>query len=234
MKKIVLIVLIVFSTLNLFSQIEKGRIIVSIDGNYIKSTTENGVTLNQNVSQIKNFNIGTSVGYFMTDRFVVGVGLDYYWNKESRKTEMMINRFFQIEVMNIESNAFLPNIYLGYYYPILNKLYMNANLKLSYGKVKADYNTLIAGSVYYQSDTMIIIADQYSSTYVKGSEKSSSIDLVNAEIIPELTYFISSKFGLCLGLGGIEYSMIDWETDNSSWTINFNPVNWRFGIKLKI
>lgn len=234
MKKIVLIVLIVFSTLDLFSQIEKGRIIVSIDGNYRKSTTENGVTLNQNVSQIKNLNIGTSVGYFITDRFVVGVGLDYYWDKESRTTELMINRFFQIEVMNIESNAFLPNIYLGYYYPILNKLYLNASLKFRYGKVKTDYNTMIAGSVYYQSDNVIIITDQYSSTYVMSSEESSKIDLFNAEVVPELTYFISSKFGLCLGLGGIEYSIIDWETDNSNWSINFNPVNWRFGMKLKI
>lgn len=107
-------------------------------------------------------------------------------------------------------------------------------MKFSSGKIKSEYNTLIAGSVYYPTDTMIIIADQYSSTYVKGSEKSSKIDLFNAEILPELTYFISSKFGLCLGLGGIEYSMTDWETDNSSWTINFSPVNWRFGIKLKI
>ncbi len=234
MKKNVLIVLIVLSTIDLFSQIEKGKIIVSIDGNYIKTNTENGVTSNQNVSQIKNLNIGTSVGYFITDRFVLGVGLDYYWNKESRTTEMMINRFFQAEAMNVKSKAFLPNIYVGYYYPIINKLYVNANLKLSYGKIKSESNTLIAGNVYYPSGTLITIVDQYSSTYMNSYERNSEVDLFTAEILPELTYFISSKFGLCLGLGGLGYSMIDWETDNSSWTINFNPVNWRFGFKLRL
>jgi len=234
MKKNVLIVLIVLSTLDLFSQIEKGRIIVSIDGNYMKTTTENGVTSNQHVSQIKNLNIGTSVGYFISDRFVLGVGLDYYWNKESRTTELMINRFFQSEVMNIKSKAFLPNIYLGFYYPIINKLCINANFKLSYGKIKSEYNTLIAGSVYYPTDTITKLTDRYSSTYVNGSERNSEADLFSAEILPELTYLISSKFGLCLGLGGVEYSMIDWKTDNSSWIVSFNPNSWRFKIKIKI
>jgi hypothetical protein len=234
MKKNVLIVLILLTTLNLFSQIEKGKIIVSIDGNYLETSTENGVTSNQNVSQIKNLNLGTSFGYFITDRFVLGVGLDYYWNKESRTTELMINKFFQAEVMNIKSKAFLPNIYLGYYYPIINKLYVNANLKFSYSTIKSEYNTLIAGSVYYPSDTVITLTDRYSSTYVNGTEGNSEVDLFSAEILPELTYFISSKFGLCLGLGGIKYSMIDWKTENSNWTINFDPAYWRFGIKIKI
>lgn len=112
MKKNVLIILITLSTLDLFSQIEKGKINVSIDGNFIKTTTENGVTSNQNVSQIKNLNIGTSVGYLITDKFVLGAGLDYYWLKESRTTELMINRFFQAEIMNIKSKAFLPYIYI--------------------------------------------------------------------------------------------------------------------------
>lgn len=234
MKKIFITVLIALSTLDLFSQIDKGKIIVSIDGSYMKTTTESGVTTNQNVVQAKNLNIGTSVGYFITDRFIVGVGLDYYWNKESRTTELMINRFFQVEVMDIKSKAFLPNIYLGYYYPIINKLYIDANLKFSYGKIKSEYNTLIAGSVYYPTDTYIVLTDRYSSTYVNGSERSSDVDFFNAKIFPELTYFISSKFSLCLGLGGVEYSMSDWKTDNSSWIINFNPAYWRFGIKIKI
>jgi len=71
-------------------------------------------------------------------------------------------------------------------------------------------------------------------SYSRVYEESSDFDLFKVEIIPELTYFISSRFGLCLGLGGIEYSMLDWETDNSSRIINFNTVNWRFEIKVKI
>lgn len=234
MKKNVLIFLIALSTLNLFSQIDKERVIVSIDGNYMKTTTENGVTSNQSVSQIKNLNIGTSVGYFITDKFIAGVGLDYYLNKESITTEMMINRFLQKEIMNSKSKVFLPNIYLGYYYPIINKLYLNINVKFSCGKIKSDYNTLIAGSVYYPTDTIIEITDQYSSTYLKEYEGNSEVDFFSAKLFPELTYFISSNFSLCLGLGGIEYSMTDWKTANSNWGVNFNPVYWKLGIKIEI
>jgi hypothetical protein len=234
MKKIELIVLIVSSNLNLFTQIEKGRIIITLDGNYIKTTTENGVTLNQNVSQIENLNIGTSVGYFMTDRLVVGVGLDYYWDKESRVYQLKIYRFFQSEVMNIKSNAFLPDLYIGYYFPIISKLYINTNMKFSYSKFKTDYNSSLVEITYNQSENLNLDTIPNSLEYFGGSKNSAKTDLFNAEIFPELTYFVSSKVGLCLGLGGIEYSIIDWKTDNSSWTINFNPINWRLGIKFKI
>jgi hypothetical protein len=53
-------------------------------------------------------------------------------------------------------------------------------------------------------------------------------------IYPALTYFISERFSLNLGLGGIAYSMINWKKDNSSWAINFNPNVWEFGVKVKI
>jgi hypothetical protein len=203
MKKIVLIVLIVCSTLNLFSQIEKGRIIISLDGNYIKTATENGVTFNQNASQIENLNIGTSVGYFMTDRLVVGVGLDYYWDKESRVYLLKINRFLQKEVMNIKSNVFLPDLYIGYYFPIISKLYINTNLKFSYTKFRTDYNSSLVEITYNQSENLNLDTSPSSLVYFIDNEKSAKTDLFNAEIFPELTYFVSSKVGLCLGLGGI-------------------------------
>lgn len=234
MKKNVLIILIAFSTLELFSQIDKGNIVFSVDGNYMKTTTGNGVTTNHNVAQIKNLSLGTSVGYFITDRFIAGVGLDYYCNKESRTAELKIHQFVQTEVMNIKSNVFLPNIYLGYYYPIINKLYINTNLKFSYGKLKSDYNSLIVGRVYNPTDTYVELNNSYFSDYVEGYEGNSDVDFFSAKLFPELTYFITSNFGFYLGLGGIEYSMTDWATSNSNWGINFNPENWRFGIRIKI
>lgn len=234
MKTHVLIVLISLSTMDLFAQITKGKMIISVDGNYTKTTSEDGATTNQNTAQIKNLSLGASVGYFITDKFMAGIGLDYYSSKEYRTIEMMVNRFFQVEFMNIKSKAYLPNIYVGNYYQITNKLYINTNLKFSYGNIKSEYNTVIVGSVIYPTDTIIMLTDRYSSTYSGSSEMNSELDFFNAKLFPELNYFISSNFSLCLGLGGIEYSMIDWKTDNSNWIINFNPVNWKFGIKMKL
>jgi hypothetical protein len=234
MKKTVLILFIAFSTLDLFSQVEKRNFIISVDGNYLKTTTENGVTTNQNVAQIQNLGIGASVGYFITDRFIAGVGLDYYWEKESRTNKLMFNKFKQIEVLRTKSNVYLPNFYLGYYYPIISKLYISTNLKLSLGKIKSDYKSLIAGSAYNPTESSELIEYPLSSEYVNAYEENADADYLRANLFPELTYFATSNVGLCLGLGGIEYSMTDWKTDNSSWVINFNPEYWRFGIKLKI
>ncbi|MCZ4695608.1 hypothetical protein [Ancylomarina euxinus] len=111
----------IFSTLNLFSQTDKGKTIISIDGNYIKSTTENGVTQNQNVTQGKYLDVGASIGCFITNRFIAGFGLDYSWEKEVRTNNLMINKYYQTERTNIKSKALLSNIFLGYYYPIADR-----------------------------------------------------------------------------------------------------------------
>ena len=63
------------------------------------------------------------------------------------------------------------------------------------------------------------------------SNDDSNPDLFSVEILPELTYFISSKIGLFLGLGGIGYSIVDWESDKSGWLVNFNPTYWEFGLQ---
>lgn len=231
MKKNLLIVLIAFLTLDLFSQIDKNDVIFSVNGNYVKTTTEDGATTIQNSSQIKDLSIGASFGCFITDRFIVGFGLDYYWNKESRISGLYINNYIQKELMKITSDALLPNVFVGYYYPIIGKFYINTHLKINYGKLKSDYNTLIVGSVNYPGDTITELNN--TSTFLKTYEGNSKADYFYVNLFPELTYFITPNFGVCLGLGGIEYSMVDWKTDNSNWGINFNPVYWKFGIKIK-
>jgi hypothetical protein len=53
MKKSLLVTALIVTTFNLFAQTNNGKVIVSFDGSYVKSTTENGVTKNQNVTQSK-------------------------------------------------------------------------------------------------------------------------------------------------------------------------------------
>lgn len=231
MKKLLLLTVTILSTLHLFSQTEKGEIIISLDGNYRQSTTENGVTHNQNMTEGKYLDIGTSIGYFINSRLIAGIGLDYNWDKEVRENSLMINSYYQTEVTNVKSNVFLPNMYLGYYYPITTNLYINANLKFSYGKIKSEYDTFLAGSAYNPSNTSIELTDDYSAS---GQEGTSKVDFFSVDIIPELTYFFSSIFSIYVGLGGVSYSLLEWDTDNSSWIVNFNPSYWKTGIKIRI
>jgi hypothetical protein len=236
MKNALLIALMAFITLPLFSQINKGTVIVSVDGSYMKTTTGDGVLDNMNSTQGKYLSLGASVGYFVSDRFVAGAGLDYNWCKEDRFNYLTINRFYQDETTNIKSHVFLPNFYFGYYYPIINKLYLNTRLKFSYGKVHDEIYSSQMGLTDLATDSLT--NPSYNDPYARGyyiiTQRSTKTDFFQADLCPEVTYFISSKFSLCLGLGGIRYTMTDWKTDNSNWMINFNPSYWSLGIKIKI
>ena len=234
MKKLVILAISIFITMNLFSQIEKGKLIISVDGNYSESSTESGVMHNKNINQGKYLKLGTSIGCFITDRFIAGIGLDYNWGKEDRLNKLMINKFYQQELANVELKALLPNLYLGYYHPITEKLYVNINIKFNYGKIKSEYDDYKAGTTDDLSDNTIKLSDKYSSSYTMKFNNSSKIDFFGISILPELSYFISSKFSLYIGLGGASYSFLDWETDNSNWLINFNPTYWNTGVKINI
>ena len=137
MKRKALIVLIVFSALDLFAQLDKGDIIISADGNYIETNIGNGVTTNQDFTKGQYLNLGTSIGTFITNKLIVGVGLDYNLGKETRSNSLNFINFIQEEIMDVKSNVILPNLYLGYYQRIVDKLYLNTTLRFSYGSVKS-------------------------------------------------------------------------------------------------
>ena len=231
MKRKALIVLIIFSTFNLFAQFGKGDFIISADGNYIKSNNGNGVTTNQDLTKGKYLNLGASIGTFITNKLIVGIGLDYNWGKETRTNLLNFNYFIQEEIMNVKSNVILPNLYLGHYQRIVDRLYFSTTLRFSYGNLKSEYTTTYAGmsSPYFSSGITVS-----PNNYITSSGRTSESDIFGTEVCPELTYLVSTKLGLCLGLGGVKYSMIDWETDNSNLTVNFNPNYWKLGIKIKI
>lgn len=219
--------LIILSSCNLFAQIEKGNILISGFGSYIKTATESGVTTNRYSSNIKSLNTGASFGYFLKDRFIAGVGVEYLQTKEVRNNFLYINKYFQEEQFHTKNQGLLPFAYIGYYYPIIPKLSFNTNLKISYGQIKSEYQTMYAGSEMPLNDQYAVIV----TPYLKSRSEYEEIDYFEAQITPELTYNLAKKFSVYLGLGGISYSMIDMKTANSNWLVSFNPNYWTLGIK---
>lgn len=229
MKRTVLLTLIAFSTIHLFAQTDKGKFIFSIEGNYQKTTTESGTTFNSLSVQSKYTNVGIAAGYFITDRFAVGIGLDYYRNNETRASYLALGQNYQMEVDQIKSTALAPSIHFNYYLPVLPKLYFNGKLKFCYGKIKTDMRSVRASAEPYEPYNLTEYIPN-SGSYVSNYNPK----FFNARFSPELTWFISSKLGLYLGLGGLEYTISEWDSDNSSFIINFNPSNWRLGVSLKL
>lgn len=229
MNKIIVTLLCVFS-LNAYSQIEEGKVLISFDGNFNKSGTESGVRTNSQVSQGKYLDLGTTVGYFVTKNFIIGAGFNYGWSDEDRISMFSnISTYAQQEAMNIKSRTYLVNAYGGYYYQICDKFYFNTNLKFGFGKAKAENKNTFVSAVHY-ADNVIVDGSELGSQNISW-DGDSDTDCFSVEVLPELSYFVTPKFGLNLGLGGVGFAMADWDKDNTSWLVNFNPTYWRLGFK---
>lgn len=227
MQKNILVLLFLFFALPLFSQVKTGDIVLSLDGNYMKTNTGGGVTTNMTGTRAQNLDISLSAGYFFTERVVAGVGIDYKLNKETRSNLVKFNNFVQMEEMDYKSHAWLPNVYLGLYFPVVSKFYITANFKTSYGKIKTKYTSMYAAVDYIMSGIPVLNSEHVVSY-------DGKVDYFSNMIYPELLYFVGAKTSISLGLGGIEYSITNWDTHNAEVAVNFNPVYWKLGAKLKL
>jgi hypothetical protein len=231
MKRNALIVMVVLSALNLQAQFKAGNSIVSLNGNYSKNNNESGVLSNSNSTNGQYLNVGTSFGYFITDNVIVGIGLDYNLRKETRSNFLFFNSFLQQELMDLKSRIWLPTVHVGYYKHVFRKLYFNTNLKFGYGKIKSDVYSARAGVSLSNSSTVSINDNGIINAEISGQYENKYFGV---QLNPEFTYFVSPKLGLCLGLGGVDYSILDGKKENSSWNVNFNPSFWNLGIKIKL
>nr|WP_321454250.1 hypothetical protein [uncultured Carboxylicivirga sp.] len=234
MKKILTLTTTVFIAFNLFSQIEKGKLLISIDGDYTKTGKSTGTYSNIQYTQGKYLELGASASYFLTDRWIAGFGLDYLREKEERSSSLFINSSVLHETTTLKNNILLPNAFIGYFYPITSKLYFNVNARISYGKLKTKYNGQSVNVSDFIGDTFNNERVQIPVNGNRSYNQSDKQDYFGIDIASELTYFITPKFGLYLGLGGISYSLLDWETDNSSCMVSFKPSNWNFGVRYRI
>ena len=230
------LLLIAFTfSVNTFSQIKKGNVLISLDGNYQKTGSAIGVTTNNFSSYGPSLALGISAGVMFSDNWAIGVGLDYGRNKITTVNELVYAaQHIQVESMDTKENIYAPNIFISYYYNIAGKLYLSTSLKFSAGFAKQVSESFIA-SMYIpdvEPGTITTIDDRYDRNM--SFKHTSDIEFGNITLYPELVYFISNRIGFHLGLGGISYTMPDWETKDSQWLVNFNPQYWQLGIKIKL
>lgn len=232
MKQIFWVAFILLLSIQANSQIRKGDLVMSVEGNYRKDNRESGVYTNANSVRGSLLDVGGTVGFAFSDRIVAGFGLDYMNNKETRTNRLLLADQLQMEEMQLKSKGFAPNLFLGYYLPVFDRLYLSSTLKVSYGKIKSDFGSIYVGrEMLLENDPNHLYVS--ASSYARGYSGSSDADLFGLSLSPELTWFATEKFGIYLGLGGIEYALSDWDADNSGWLISFNPSYWSFGIRIK-
>ena len=230
MKKTILIVAIAFTAFDLHSQFKKGDSFFNVNGMYANTTTETGVNSNSLSVKGKYFNGGVSLSAIISNCLLIGAGLDYNNQKEIRNSNLLLlDNTFQAEEMNVNSSFLIPNIYVGYYYGITKGLYFNTNLKLRLGtnNTNVDGQQVFISSIFPSTDNTALTEISKNYKYEKKA------DYFSTSILPELTYFVTNKIGLTLGVGGLEYALTGWDTENSNFTLNFNPNNWQLGMKIQ-
>jgi hypothetical protein len=231
MKKTLLLSFMALLSIASFAQIEKGKVLISFNGSYRKETTGSGTSFNSSYTQGKYLATGATVGYFFTDHFAMGVGLDYGWVKEDRQTSLYLSNVLHMEQSTITSNTIMPSVYFGFYYPVVGRLYINAIGKLNIGQSSVkSYSAVMEASASSSTNTLsdITIPNSY------GNSMDIKVDVFNATLAPEVVYFISSKVGLSLSLGGIYYTITDWKSEYANCGIDFAPRNWQVGCKISL
>lgn len=232
MKKQILTLLLLLMSVKFYSQVEKGNIIIRLDGNYNKTLSEHGVTTNSYANKSKIMNVGPSIGIAISNNFEAGIVLDYFRSFEERYHSVLtMNKHAQVEKLQRKQYAFMPGIYLGYYRNITEKISFNTNFNMRYGNLHSEMVSQWAG-IDYISWSIIVPGPGDGSISVY-SESEQKFEYASASLLPEISYYITPAFGLSLGLGGVEYALVDWESDNSTFVIDFHPRNWRLGLRMK-
>ncbi len=224
MKKTIFTVLLTLLTIYANSQIEKGSKLLTLNGMCANINTINGVFNSSLEENKKTLSLGASYS-FIQKEFLFGFGLDFAIerNKKFFKNEIL-NKYYQSEQNTTVSSIILPNIYVGYYKHIFDKLYFTTNLRLGVGAVFYSLNGSTSLFDEEEAGTMISELNQAREIAV----------LTTVDVKPEFTYFFSKKIGISLYTGGIEYSMAKWNFTSSNLILNFNPNNWLVGLKISI
>jgi hypothetical protein len=222
MKKLLIGILVAISIFKLNAQIDRGNVILSVDGMYNILNSGSGVYNNSFSEKKYSLVLGASVTFMLDKGFLLGIGLDFFNENDYYVSNLnIVNNIDQLEHNIIYSSVLLPNIYAGYAVKIMDKLYFNTNLKVSQGVSLSNIYGGVAQTNY------ITMENSVNSTYIHDFSAYTS-----AALQPEFTYFLTRKIGLSLNTGGINYSFIGWNMANSNLEINFNPSNWLFGLKI--
>lgn len=228
MKRIFVILFILTVSMSAFSQFCKGDYSISLNGNFYKSYGSNGVSTNNFSSIGENLNTYFSLEHYKTSNSYHGFGVGFYWGDNDITNMLLSKKFSQIENMNLKSIKLFTNLIYGYYFQIAENLFINVGARVGFGILSTSFNSEYKNYQHPYGGTL----DQKEKADENLSINSSELyGEFSSSIYPELNYFFSDRFGICLNLGGIEYSTLDWKKNLSSLKVDVNPNIWRFGIR---
>ncbi len=217
-RSIFLLLVITIVTVQVYSQENKGKFMLggSASLGFYDSESENSEIYSNSNSQA--FSLEVPVGYFVSNRFLVGLGQGYRYRKYSSESN------FNNSPAERESSSYsyLVGPFVRYYTPIINKLDFFAELNATYGFGEEKTNYINNGDLQYETD---------------GKQTS-----LNANLIPGISYQVSDWLFLNCTFGRLIYnqshykpneeSEYDREKNDSNLIFNFNSFS--FGLTARL
>ena len=242
MKKIVLF-LFVFSVFHqqASSQYSKGKFYFEANYNYF----DNGKMVHDEGTQEITSTFSSSVGYFVLDNLVLGIGLNYhYWYNSQTYLDgtETVNGVDMMKVYISGSDMIKgtsPSVFVKYIYPVTPRLGVSMMAKLFMGKLT---------ELTYGTETDVIQEKSQTFFSTKADGNYSGVLLS-----PELRYLIKKQFGVQLNFNGLnivsmaiasavntsssnqhqyQTSYPSPPTMNKATGISFAPKNWSLGVFL--
>jgi len=230
MKKIFILTIILLYFFELKAQdspIAKGRKVVGLSGSYgisnfndeiIATATDSLLSISE--SNLRTFGAGPFFGYFVGERWLIGISLGYSRNITERKDQDFNFTGTTSSRESIStSNSFRITPVARYYIPIINEkfyFYLEGNFNLAFGTNKQSFTDLT------DSET---------------SERTDDTQSIGASILGTFVFFPSNKWSLELDLGGFRYSRNSRESggttasqiskstnDGFSFSLDNNPI----------
>ncbi len=238
MNKTLLLICSFFACIYLQGQ-TSGHFIIRLDGNYNENSNANALQwVNSYEATTKNGEISLSVGY-LYHKWLFGAGFEYghmktnsqgglYYQMQGITFADTQESFISIEMASLSMNSIGGKLYTSYYLPLCKNLYFTPAFYVGLGKIKGTNSSVIFSDRDLNEDGILS-----TSSSLWEYERDISNPYLAMQLSPELTWFFSDHFGINLQTGGFGFMVVDYDWENSTKQINFNPANWNLGVLLK-
>jgi hypothetical protein len=234
MKTCVITVIILFISLNLQSQIEKGSLLFGIKGNYSKTFYGSGGNYNATGGYLKEVTVNPNFYLAISNNWFLCLGLKYAWQHNLNSYQnYIINQTISMEQTDIHTNIYVPQIGISYFKPLFNKFYFRINTNAGIGFSKSQIDNIYAQADVQTTGSFNNITQQ-TGNYTNFSNSNLEKTSLTLGVNPEFIYFISEKIAMNLQFGNAEFSYYTKSDNLTEWDVSLAPKSWNIGFMLKL
>ncbi len=217
MKKILLI-LAIFTTLNSYSQTEKGKTLIGGAISLSGFNQNYSDTSQTKIYKSFGYQITPSIGKFIKDNFAIGANLLYNSTNNTSDYHFTIANNYGASAKTTLTK-YGAGIFARYYKKIINNLYfsVNAGISYTYQTVKFHWTSDLPNFTYPTNDPQ----NQQTNTYNYG-----------ISIVPALEYFVTPKFGIRTNFSNLYYTYSI--AKNTTFSNNNKQVNSTYALSLNL